>query len=112
MGRWLGLLGEAADEAVTLGEGEGAGDFLGIVCAVSGAEKARAAINAPIVNCDLFFISWNLEDRDGPQEWTRNSSFCSIGCYQFGWAMQFRLKTSLKKNECCAKRVMSRDMQN
>jgi hypothetical protein len=66
MGRGLGLPGEAADEALALGEGEEEAGFLGIVCAVSGAEKARAAMHAPIMNCDSFFISWNLEDRDGP----------------------------------------------
>lgn len=55
----LDLLGEAAAEALALGEGEGEADFLGIVCAVSGAEKARAATHAPIISGDLFFISWN-----------------------------------------------------
>jgi hypothetical protein len=60
----LGFPGEATGDALTLGEGEEEADFLGIVCAVSGAEKARAAMHAPIVNFDLFFISWNLEDRD------------------------------------------------
>jgi hypothetical protein len=65
MGRGLGLPGEAADEALALGDGEGEADFLGIVCAVRGAQKARTAMHAPIVNFDLLFISWNLEDRDG-----------------------------------------------
>ena len=60
----LGFPGEATDDALALGEGEEETDFLGIVCAVSGSEKARAAMHAPIVNFDLFFISWNLEDRD------------------------------------------------
>ena len=60
----LGFQGEATGDALALGEGEEEADFLGIVCAVSGAEKARAAMHAPIVNCDLFFISWNFEDRD------------------------------------------------
>jgi hypothetical protein len=62
----LGFPGEATGDALALGEGEEEADFLGIVCAVSGAEKARAAMHAPIVNFDLLFISWNLEDRDGP----------------------------------------------
>jgi len=58
--RGLGLLGEAAGEALALGEGEGESDFLAVVCAASGAEKARAAMHAPIMKCDLFFISWNF----------------------------------------------------
>jgi hypothetical protein len=58
------LPGEAADEALALGEGEGEVDLLGVVCAASGAEKARAAMHAPIMKCDLFFI---------------NPSFCSPG---------------------------------
>ena len=60
MERTLGLPGEAAGEALALGEGEGEADFLGIVCAVSGTQKARAAIHAPIMSCNLFFISWNF----------------------------------------------------
>jgi hypothetical protein len=73
MGRALGLPGEAADEALALGEGEGEADFLGIVCALSGAQKARAVMHAPKVSCDLFFISWNFEDRDGPARVDANS---------------------------------------
>jgi len=56
----LGFPGEATDDALALGEGEEEADFLGIVCAVSGAEKARAAMHAPIMKCDLFFISRNF----------------------------------------------------
>ena len=73
MGRALGLPGEATDDTLALGEGEEEADFLDIVCAVSGAEKARAAMHAPIVSCDLFFISWNFEDRDGPARVDANS---------------------------------------
>jgi len=54
------LPGEAADEALAFGEGEGEADFLGVVCAASGLQKARAAMHTPIMSCDLFFISWNF----------------------------------------------------
>ena len=67
--------GEATADALALGEGEEEADFLGIVCAVSGAERARAAMHAPIVSFDLFFISWNLEDRDRPARVDANSVF-------------------------------------
>jgi hypothetical protein len=60
----LGFPGEATGDALALEEGEEEADFLGIVCAASGAKKVRAAMHAPIMNCDSFFISWNLEDRD------------------------------------------------
>jgi len=73
MGRGLGLPGEAADEALALGDGEEEADFLGIVCAVSSAQKVRAAMHTPKVSCDLFFISWNFEDRDGPARVDANS---------------------------------------
>ena len=56
----LGLPGEAASEALAFGEGEGDADFLGVVCAAIRAEKARAAMHAPIMSCDLFFISRNF----------------------------------------------------
>jgi len=59
MERAIALPGEPAGEALALGEGEGEADFLGIVCAVSGTQKARAAIHAPIISGDLFFIRWN-----------------------------------------------------
>ena len=60
MGRAFCLPGEAADEALAFGEGEGEADFLGVVCAASGVQKARAAMHTPIMSCDLFFISWNF----------------------------------------------------
>lgn len=63
----LGFPGEATGDALALGEGEEEADFLGIVCAVSGVEKARAAMHAAMVSCDLFFISWNFKDRARPE---------------------------------------------
>ena len=73
MGCGLDFAGEATGDALALGEGEEEADFLGIVCAVSGVEKARAARHAPIVSCDLFFISWNLVDCDRPARVDANS---------------------------------------
>ena len=52
--------GETTADALALGEGEEEADFLGVVCAVSGAERARAAMHPPIVSFDLFFIGWNF----------------------------------------------------
>ena len=66
MERTLGLPDEAAGEALAFGESEGEVDLLGVVCAASGAEKARAAMHAPM-KCDLFFIRSKLcWHHDGP----------------------------------------------
>jgi hypothetical protein len=59
---------------------------------VSGAERARAAMHAPIVSFDLFFISWNFEDRDGPARVDANSVLLFN---RSRTARQFRMKTSL-----------------
>ena len=69
---------EAAGEALAFGESEGAVDLLGVVCAASGAEKARAAMHAPMMKCDLFFISRNFAGiAMNQQELTGNPSLCS-----------------------------------
>jgi hypothetical protein len=61
---------------------------------VSGTQKARATMYAPIMSCDLFFISWNFEDRDGPARVDANSVLLFD---RFRTARQFRMKTSLCK---------------
>ncbi|HXL26797.1 MAG: hypothetical protein DME75_00455 [Verrucomicrobia bacterium] len=59
MDRAVCLAGEAVGDAVALGEAEDGVEFLGIICAVSGMEKARLATQRMAARLLSFLIiSW------------------------------------------------------
>jgi len=60
MDRAVCLAGEAVGDAVALGEAEDGVEFLGIICAVSGMEKARLATRR--MGGETDFVSHNFLD--------------------------------------------------